>query len=346
MGGQLTATWILQNGKASNLAGPTDDVKGIRVSRGRKVLATLEAERYPKNAQLVKARGNKKTESVLGMVKSLAGCCFRAGTGFEKCETACYTDEKGCGGCYANHTLYAVLNKNRGYNVVHNGLRPGTEEFAHIRLPINNNYSLDRWGTRLWRVDSETADASLSIALGITQQWARANSGKTFTAISSDYFFCPDSRLRELAALRNVVIGHTLSPWFGPSDQANRVKEIKRFQSFGVPTMVWLATRPDWNVEEQKNLALSLVSENQILEVPYHYGGKSAPHSVHLNPAGACCENHVDSARRLIKNGQVVVDGEKVPHSGRSSGVCAGCRVLCGARYLKTTAQRATAAAC
>lgn len=345
MGGQLTATWILQNGKASNLAGPTDNVKGIRVSRGRKVLAVVETERYPRNAQLIKGEGNGKTLGVVAMVKSCAMGCFRAGTGFGKCDQACYSDENGKGGCYANHTRYAAIHTPAGFNVVHNGLLPGTEKFFHLRLPKNNDFSLDRWGTKIYRVDSETSDASLSISLGILQQWARVNPSKTITCISSAYFKVSDTRLAELAELRNVVIGFTLSPWFAADDQANRVKEIKRFQAAGISVCVWVATRPDWDNESQKDLVLSLVRPEQVVEVPYHAAGKHAPYSLHLNPAGACCETRVDSEGRKVdlKTNTVKGEaGERIPHQGRSFGKCVGCRVLCGARYLKAT-QRVTA---
>jgi hypothetical protein len=289
---------------------------------------------------LVDPNGNTKTEGVVGLIRSVAQGCFRSATGFSGCDRACYSDDQGKSGCYANATRFADFKKD--FNVISNGLLPGTEGYFRLRLPKGNDFSLDRWDTLLYRCDSETADGSMSIALGIMQTWAKSNPAHTFTTISSCYFAVSDARLAEMAALKNVVVGITISGWFSKPDLDNRVKEIRRFVAAGVPVMVWVATKSGLDNEAMKVLALSLVGPNQIIEVPFHARGFHSAPVLNVNPAGACCTNMVDSAKRPIRNGMVKVDGVKVPHKGRSFSVCRGCGLKCGQSYLRKT-QRATA---
>jgi len=286
---------------------------------------------------------NAKTAGVVAMVKDLQYWCGRSLTGFERCDVPCYADDSSPG-CYANATQHALFLKNKGFCVTRNGFAPGTETYGYMQLPKYDSYDLTPAKRRLgrtrmiFRVDSETSDASASLALGLMQRWAEANPRDWFVAISSNYFHVPDDMLTWAAALPNLIVGHTVGPWFGVDDLQNRVAALGRYHDAGVRTQVWLATRPSWTATpEQQDLidsAISSVLPTQVIEVAYHdrkVGHEST--TANINPLGVCCEVQGDSKGRRVKHGQVEVDGKMVPVKGQIWGKCKSCRLLCGVAH-------------
>jgi hypothetical protein len=194
-------------------------------------------------------------------------------------------------------------------------------------------------------VDSESSTSCLSLSLGLTQRWAEANPGITFTGISSDYFRVPAAMLRRAARAGNIVIGHTLSPWFSIDDLRNRLAEARRYQAFGVPTTLWLVTRPDWEDSNPAGVALidratDEFQPEQIIRLGYHDRQVHQSASVTENPLGVCCGVGVDvdgcyadMATRLRTDGSAA--------SPKLKGVCRGCKLMCGARWLRDSRRAA-----
>lgn len=309
----------------------------IEVVRNGNVLANIPFSLVTKDKSWLKPNGNGKTEGMVGMISCLAGGCFRSATGFGKCDQACYCRPDGKGGCYANLTIHAEFRKGKEvpYNVIYNGLLPGTESWFKVKVP--KNYDLSMYPRRNWRVDSETSTACLSLALGLMQRFAEANPSKRFTGISSDYFFVPDEALSWAARCGNIVVGHTVSSWFSPDDLHNRIEQALRFQRLGVPTVLWVATNPEWdeaNPESRRlvDAAVGLFNPCQMIEVPYHDHGTHMLSSRNLNPWGECCTNrYTKDGRRL--DADMTVDGEV--YNGIPYGKCGpSCKVMCGASWL------------
>ena len=296
------------------------------------------------NDRYVQAGGNTKSQGVVGMIKGLSQWCGRSLTGFEHCGVPCYTNPDGSGGCYANFTMHAMPLRKKGFDVIHNGFKPGSEAYGYIQLPKYESYDLAparaRVGKKrmIWRVDSETTDVSASLALGQMQLWAEANPLDWFVSISSNYYHVPQAMLQRAAALPNLVVGHTFSQWFGEDDLANRLHALKRYLKAGVCTQVWLATRMKWGVDSAKqkliDSAIALVAPTQVIEVPYH--DRAVGHlqsSTNINPLGVCCEVKADKEGRRVRDGMVEVDGVKVPVKGPLFDKCKGCKLLCGVAH-------------
>lgn len=275
----------------------------IAILKGNKVVAAPSVRIRENRSSYLKTRGNHKTKNMVGLIKNVAQGCFRKATEFEKCDVPCYE------ACYANETVYARKNTWSGFNIIHNGM---DNQYFHINIPASKNYKLNT--LKIWRIDSETSDMSLGLALGLAEPWIEANQDKFFTGISSDYFFVPAKELKKLAQYDNLVVGHTISIWFGEDDLENRFEQIERYCDYGVNTMVWVVTKPEW-VELRKDYrkqqamvkrALKLVDKTQIIEVPFHYRQKHEIETLGINPHGSCCE----------------------------TGKCIDCKVLCGVRHL------------
>lgn len=311
---------------------------GIEVGRfvARRSLVT--------DKKYVDPNGNAKTAGVVGMIKGLSQWCGRSLTGFERSDVPCYANPDGTGGCYANFTRHAMPLRNKGFDVIHNGFAAGAEAYGYIQVPKYGSHDLTAARAKVgrtrmvWRVDSETSDASASLALGEMQRWASSNPRDWFVAISSNYFHVPDDMLAWAASLPNLIVGHTVGPWFGVDDLQNRVAALGRYLAAGVRTQVWLATRPSWTVSpEQQDLidaAISSVLPTQVIEVAYHDRKVGhEPTTANVNPLGVCCEVQVDAAGRRVKHGEVEVDGRMVPVKGQTWGKCKGCRLQCGVAH-------------
>lgn len=291
---------------------------------------------------VLKHDGNTKTEGVIGIVNMISQGCFRAYTGFPQSDRACYVDENGGGGCYADLTRHAVVRKPSGFSVIHNGVHPGTEAWFKIQVPRELTVPEDI-RTPIYRVDSETADGSMSLALGLVQDFAEANPSRKVTTISSAYFDVSDEQLLRAASLRNLAVGFTVSPWFDLEDLGNRERELNRFMTAGVTSVVWVATNPAWEEIEgyEERMAavrrvLDSVRPEAIIEVPYHDRKTHEHSSLNENPWGACCDYRIDSKGRQVDLETFTVVGEDGPEplKGQMYGRCKGCKLQCGVRYL------------
>jgi len=324
---QLTAAW-------------SEDGKHAVISRGDEVLVKHPVRFSGHNHSWVKPSGNGKTAyGGVGVVSAVRNGCFRKLTGCSKCTERCYKEEgKLQSGCYADVTTFAMIRWNSGFSVIHNGAEPGTEHFFSLTLPKNGNYDLSKYPTKIYRVDSESSTSCLSLALGLTQRFAEANPNTFFTGISSDYFWVPADMLEWAANLGNIVIGHTLSPWFGLDDLRNRVESARRFQDHGVPTTLWVVSRPDWEDSNPEGMALisdavSEYSPRQIIRLGYHSRSVHEHAGGSENPWGVCCGTGVDvdgcfadMATRVRTDGEVASDKVK--------GVCRNCKNMGGVRWL------------
>lgn len=317
----------------------------VSVISGTEVLAELPVERGLRTKDdlryVLKHDGNTKTAGVIGIVNMISQGCFREYVGYPQSGVSCYSDGTPGSGCYANATRHAEVRRKDGFDVIHNGVHPGTEGFFRIRVPEVMAVP-EGVPTRIYRVDSETADGSMSLALGLVQDFAEANPSRKVTTISSAYFDVPDSEVARAAGLENLVVGFTVSSWFDEVDLGNRVSELRRFLDFGVTSVVWVATDPRWeSVGPRADLvaeALGMVRPEAVIEVPYHDKGTHEFSSLGVNPWGACCDSRFDSKGRKIDLATYTVeqDGERVKPAGKSGGTgrCEGCKLQCGVRYL------------
>lgn len=176
-------------------------------------------------------------------------------------------------GCFANAGEYpAKINyRGRDLDVCHNGL---VNDLLAIRLPVTGDASLRRYRDgssrepSVWRVDAESSDGAMSIALGILQMWAETNPQMRFTSICSHAVIPSDAMLCWLSALSNVWVGHTTSPWFSQEALDVRFAAIKRYIAFGIPSVVWITIHPRWDNVKVLQRALELVPPECIIE--YH----------------------------------------------------------------------------
>lgn len=319
----------------------SEDGTAVVVSRDGEELLRHPVDFVHRNHSWYKPDGNGKTShGRLGILSCLSNGCFRSLTGCGRCDQRCYL-EPGVkqSGCYADLTAHAMIRWNTGFSVIHNGVKPGTEGYFHVYLPKNSNYDLSKSGTKLFRVDSESSTSCMSLALGITQRWAEANPKLKFTGISSDYFHVPDAMLDRAARCGNVVIGHTLSPWFAMDDLQNRVEQAHRWQAAGVPTTLWVVTRADWEAANPKGA--KLISEQlgswdprQVIRLGYHDRAVHESVAETPNPWGTCCSVGVDEEGEYCDMVDHVRLGDGTAAVGKVKGVCRGCRVLCGAKWL------------
>ena len=283
----------------------------VAICRAGQIVAFLPVDHTHKTREIVKAGGNRKTRGVTGIINSLSQGCLRRATGFGNCEAPCYA-ANGRGGCFANNSGWANRKKNREqqYNVVHNGL---VNDLLTIRVPRDPQTLLSSVRGRkisrvpvLWRVDAESSDGSLSIALGIPQMWATHNPEMRFTTISSDYFRPSDEMLEWVAATGNIWVGHTVSAWFAADDLNSRFRSIARYLDAGIPTTVWIVTSAAWDNQAVVRRVLDLVSPQHIIEASLSHGSEAQDNPLlGLNPLGPCGSQRYDRQGRLC----VPVDG-------------------------------------
>lgn len=342
--GQMQATWV--------------DASRVEISRGGVPLSQIPVTRAAKSGTYVKPLGNTKTESVISVINGWSQGCGRGGTGLAKCDECCFTVTDFRTGCFAADTAYANHKELRGiYDICLNGLSNGLQK---LNLPRNGSFALNAdsaWGPtgrRIWRVDSESSDASLSIATGLLQMFAEQNERHLFYGISSNYFYPSDAMLRWLAALENVWVLHSVSAWFDPAETDMRFAAIERFLEFGVPTAVSIVTDPAWSGNVAiLDRALKLVAPEAVSEAPHQIGKqfKHLPMFDH-NRFGACGDNRFDRDGLPVhgeytKSGKIryyrLERGTKVPARGGAHPRCVGCRLLCGATALGFSGAAASA---
>ena len=333
---QLTAVW-------------SEDGAHALISRDGELLVEHPVTFSNRTHSWLKPHGNGKVahygSSGMGVVNFVRNGCFRSATDVERCSDSCYSDGPRTG-CFADLTAHAAIRKNSGFSVVHNGLIPGTENFFSLMLPKDGNLNLSMFPQKVWRIDSESSTSCLSLALGLTQAVAEANPNKIMTGISSDYFFVPAAQLRRAAACKNIVIGHSLSPWFGISDIRNRISAARRFAKHGVSTTLWIVTRPGW--EAANPSGWRLISDEMerwdsrsIIYLGYHDKMVHETAGGSPNPMGACCRNGVTKSGQYVnmETRLALSDGESVNEV--AVGTCHRCPLGCGAAWLKVNQGKA-----
>jgi DNA-cytosine methyltransferase len=314
------------------------------------------------------AEGSIKSEGAVPVLNGLSNGCGRRLTGHANCDQRCFQGPGKCSGCYADVNQYSIREENRakGWGIVHNGfittpddtvndclkLRlPGDGKPGHLTDLMANSGPFD---PPMVRTDCVSSDGSLSLSLGLIQAWSEQNPSVPFYTISSDYFSPSDEMLRWAASIPTLWVGHTLSPWFSEIENETRLAAIRRHLDFGVPTVVWITTSPDWDNWSIAERALELVPPTHIIEAPLQTS-KLSKHLplLHLNPLGACGDMRYDGDGRLATF--VECKGKQVAHvvgedgleraKGHVSPRCRGCRVKCGYYAVRGMVEAAAAEA-
>lgn len=316
--GQLEALWA------------TPDLVELR--KAGVTIRHLAVRRLPAVAhEIIKPAGNTKTGTWCGVLNTISQGCLRTATGLAGTDTACYVAPDNACGCFANESKVAGRSRHIGFDVARNGL---VNDALLIRLPKSGSRSLTRYDQDLWRVDSESADGCLSVALGLLQGWAEANPQAWFFTICSHAARPSDGMLAWLAILRNAWCGHTVSAAFSPEDLDVRFDAARRFLDWGIPGIIWIATRVGWDNAAVLRRARHLVPDELIIETPYR-----RPPSIQelpllgVNPLGACSDHR--SASRGLQYDLGGPDTEmprKMPLSAHAR--CRGCRLRCGLQPL------------
>jgi hypothetical protein len=313
------------------------------------VLPTRQSDR-----SFTKPGGNRKCAGVAGVANACGGGCGRILTGFHGCQRPCFSDVNGLGGCYGNCTEFARqhANQQRLYNVVSNG---AVNACLKIRVPQDGDFTLPTphlldplTQPALYRVDGESTTGDLSIALGLFQRFAWANPDLRLFTFCANYFRPGDAQLEELAALNNIWTIHTLSGWFLHRERGrvisdeleSRLAAIERFVAAGVPTVIAICTRTDWDNDTALRRALDLVSRDRVIETPFRIGNHAQERPLlDANPNGACGDYRVDADGRPVQVieedgvSRVVAarpDGRFEEPKGTVHARCAGCRLVCG----------------
>lgn len=290
-------------------------------------------------------QGNHKTADVCGIINSVHLGCLRRATGFVKCNLPCYAADDGNGGCFSTVAQSPRYDDSSPLSpsVVHNGL---TNDLLKITLPVTGSADLSRYKPRdrqydpmVWRVDAESADGAMGIALGNIQMWAESNPHMRFLTICSHAVSPSDAMLCWLAGLRNVWVGTTVSAWFDQVELDHRFAAVQRFLDFGIPSVIWITSAPDWDNQPVLERALSLVPPDCVVEYPLWGIHQHELPILHANPRGACGDRRIDRGGR----GWVVQHDEgtgntRLNPEGHDFGppcsslrsVCRGCQLRCG----------------
>jgi DNA (cytosine-5)-methyltransferase 1 len=318
----------------------------ITVKRAGVVIARLPITRKSKGGTFILPQGNTKGHLAMPLVCSVANGCLRWGTGFQKSDLPCYSDESGSGGCYANTSLWAAQSQNQRddhkFNVVHNGI---VNDLMTITLPRDGDATLDfvmdpdtQEPCTRWRIDCGNADASVSLALGIAQQWASENPSQQFVAISSEICRPSDAMLCWAAALPNLVVGVSVSAWLSDDELESRLNAIRHLLDFGVQTRVWICTDPAWDNWSVADRVLDLVPAKWIIESPHTSGQFKNLPLLGLGPA--CGDARYDGAHRRVEAVATegggfeyrvpLGDGSYDEPRGQVHARCLGCERMCG----------------
>lgn len=331
----------------AGLAKSSDGAEFVTISRGGLPLVRVPVIRERlSNRRFVRPAGNRKCEHVMSVCNACSEACFRALTWFDDSHRPCFSDMNGVGGCFGNCTEVSRQrrSKKRLYNVAFNGVVNG---LAKVRLPKDDDFTLPRPEVSdplhqpfIYRTDGESTDGSLSISLGLLQRFAESNPEFRFLSFCSDYFRPSDEKLRRLASLKNCWTSHTVSGWFGSEELEFRYQAIARFIKFGVPTVVSICSREDWDNDGVLRRILELVPEDRVIEAPFRTGNHAQERPLlGINPRGACGDQRYDGKDRLVQiieeNGKSryvvpLPDGGFEKSWGSVHARCRGCKVLCG----------------
>jgi len=320
----------------------------VQVLKAGTPILHLPVERVSRSGDgLVQPQGTTKTEGAFGVIDSVMHGCLRAAVGLPGCHEACFTEpyEGRTAACYANWTRHA--NRMRAidptWDVSRNGL---VNPHMHIRLPADGRPDLSRYRRPLWRMDAESADGAMSLALGIVQAWAERNADKRFLTICSHHTRPADEMLAWAAALGNLWVGTTLSEWFGRSESDMRLESLARLIGFGVPSVAFVVTYPSGTARSEAiaKEAVGLLSPDRVIEVPYRTGvARQAKPQLEVNPLGACSDHRVGPFGRsyhIVRGTSEwgrwshLLDEDGRPPTGRTHSRCAGCRLMCGVHVL------------
>lgn len=319
----------------------------VQVCKAGTVIARVPVRRAKRSdTSFIKGSGNSKTRGWMGILSSCSHGCLRRAVGFPGTAVSCYTGPDGEGGCYCSHFACNQRAAFQGSDVIANGL---VNDILRITLPADGDASLGdlipkdrRGGVMTWRVDCESSTGDLSIALGLLQVWAESNTDQSFATICSNHVRPSDAMLAWLSALDNVVVGHSVSAWFSPEELESRFAAIERFIEWGIPTVIWIVTDPDWDNGPVAERAVALVGKDRIIEEPHRRGqSQQCPPVLHVNPAGPCSANRHDGKKRSLEYvssadggpDDYVVRLEDGTLARPESGVhsrCKGCGIRCG----------------
>ena len=287
----------------------------IRISKNKHKLFEVPVvhQRGLSLHEVVKSRGNTKTADVIGIIGTLRNFCARRFISTPKSKEPCY------GECYVNYNIYAMLtgksktDEPDRFNVIENGWH---NDFAKCYYP--DTFKLGDRKLKLWRVDYESADGSMSVALGLFQRFAQDNPYRKFVTISAMYTRPEDKQLESLAKLKNAVVGVTFSAWHDDKDLLQRYNEYLRWKETGVNMYPVCVHYKDWDNQPVIDMVNQLATNPlDIVYLGYHNMQEHAV-PININPLGECCTNMV-----------------KVEH--RTSAKCKGCKLLCGFSMLKRT---------
>ena len=307
----------------------------------------------------VKPAGNTKTRDWMGILSSCShGCCRRA-VGFPGTDQACYCDTKGRGGCYVDGFACKKRAEFVDSQVIENGI---SNSILRITLPEDGNPCLDghiptdRVGDIMaWRVDCESSTGDLSISLGLLQGWCESNPTHRFATICANHFQPSDAMMAWLAALDNVVVGHSVSAWFSAEELEARFDAIQRFLDWGIPTVIWVVTDSDWANEPVLERAIGLVGADRVIQEPHRLSANRQrpplPNTEHL---GLCSSHRVDADHNELvlvpgddgQPGEYLVplpDGGYAKPRGTVHARCRGCEVRCGLTVHGMMERRGTA---
>jgi len=319
----------------------------VQVLKAGTVVAHVPVRRAKRSDKsFINGSGNSKTRGWMGMLNSCSHGCLRRAVGFPGTDLSCYTGPDGNGGCYCWSFACNQRAEFQGSDVTANGL---VNDILRITLPADGDASLGdlipkgrKDGVMTWRVDCESSTGDLSIALGLLQVWCETNPDQSFATICSDHFRPSDAMLAWLAALDNVVVGHSVSAWFSPEELESRFAAIERFLEWGIPTVIWVVTDPDWDNGPVAERATALVGKDHIIEEPHRRGqSKQCPPVLHVNPAGPCSANRHDGKERNLEfvssadggpdDYMVRLDDGTIEQpSGGVHSRCKGCTIRCG----------------
>ena len=266
----------------------------VEILRDGQAIVTIPITRCDVS-EIAKPEGNQRSGGVLGILDTITSGCLRAATGLPGTDRACFqTDDGGsASGCFANYPEYVrhghVTRADRrggAFDIVSNGL---TNNLMRIRLPADGSRDLSWTRRERWLVDADSADGSLSIALGFLQCWAEANPRKWFTTTCSHAIRPSDEMLSWLSALPNVLVGHTLSASFSPRELAMRFGAIERFRDWGIPCVISITTHRSWDNQPVVDRARRLIRSWRPIagtQGPYSTQDNGLP-LLHIHPLGA-----------------------------------------------------------
>ncbi|MHB8995203.1 MAG: DNA methyltransferase [Armatimonadota bacterium] len=319
----------------------------VEIVKAGIVIAAVRVRRAARTDQSwVKGSGNSKTADWMGQLNSCSWGCFGRATGLPGCDRPCYADADGRGGCYVEGLACKKRPEFANSHVIENGT---TNTIARITLPDDGDARLgdrvpsDWFGDIMtWRESCETGTTDQSISLGTFQHLAESNPDHRFVGICADHFRPSDPMMAWLAALDNVVVGHSVSAWLSSEALEMRFAAIERFLDWGVPTVIWVVTDEGWDNAPVLERAVAMVGPDKVIQEPHRLSSSRQrpplPGTEHLT---LCSAHRVDAAGNDLVfvpgkdrgPGEYLVplaDGQYRQPKSPIHARCRGCQVRCG----------------